>query len=273
MSLYRDVAAEENLLPIWRAQRPGMTAVPACIMRDCSLRAIKDRAIVSPPSLHCSNSIALAWKEAARHLLRCAMWRDVMPTHFLPAWMWSSSRCHHWAPPDTTQLTGCGFSSCYRNDHNWWLCLRKGRLGTSTQSSESNLTSRSSIYLLLEGQGRKKRCCAGWVTHIWLTSIKSIGVYWVYPVGMKVCYIRRLLYKEAAIHTYNTQQKGKKISLHTFCAQQGHSAHGWKTLTKLKWSRKRLVIRVKHKLPLPESQHKSAGHHPMLPATTGVQSK
>jgi len=87
MSLYRDVAAEENLLPIWRAQRPGMTAVPACIMRDCSLRAIKDRAIVSPPPLHCSNSIALAWKEAARHLLRCAMWRDVMPTHFLPAWM------------------------------------------------------------------------------------------------------------------------------------------------------------------------------------------
>ena len=215
MSLYRDVAAKENLLSIWRAQRPGMTAVPACIIRDCSLCATKDRAIVSPPSLHCPNSIALAWKEAARHLLHCATWGDVMPTHFLPAWIWSSSRCHQPAPPDTTQLTGCGFSSCYRNDHNWWSCLRKVRLGTSTQSSEPKLTSSWSIYLLLEGEGRKKRCYTGWVTHIWLTSatVKSIGVYWVYPVGMRVCYIRRL-YKETAILTYNTQQREKNLLTH-----------------------------------------------------------
>lgn len=87
MSLYRDVAAKENLLPIWQAQRPGMTAVPACIMRDHSLCAIEDRVIVLPPSLHCSNSIALEWKETAWHLLHCTTWGDVMPTHFLPAWM------------------------------------------------------------------------------------------------------------------------------------------------------------------------------------------
>lgn len=207
----RDVAAKENLLPIWRGQRPGMTVVPACIIRDCSLCATKDRAIVSPPCLHCPNSIALAWKEAAPHLPCCATWGDVMPTHVLPAWMWSSSRCYHPPPPDTTQPTSCGFSSCYRNDHNWRSCLRKVRLGTSTQSSEPKLTSSFSVYLLLEGQGRQKSCCTGQVIHIWLTSVtvKSVGVFWVYLVGMGVCYVRRL-YKETAIRTYNTQQRGKQ---------------------------------------------------------------
>lgn len=43
------------------------------------------------------------------------------------AGMRSSSRCHHPASPDTTQLTGCGFSSCHRADHNWCSCLRKVR--------------------------------------------------------------------------------------------------------------------------------------------------
>lgn len=109
--------SKENLLPIWRAQRPGMTAVPACIMRDYSLCATKDKAILSPPSLHCPSSVALAWNGAARHLPRCATWGDVVPTRFLPAWMRSSSRCHRLAPPDTIQLTGCGFSRCYKNGH------------------------------------------------------------------------------------------------------------------------------------------------------------
>lgn len=127
----------------------------------------------------------------------------------------ASSRCHHPAPADTTQLTGCGFSRCYRNYHNCWLCLRKVRLGTSTQSSEPKLTSILPIYLLLEEQGGKERCYTGWVTYIWLTSatVKSVGVYWVYPVGMRVCYIRRL-YKETVIHTYNAQQRGKNLLTH-----------------------------------------------------------
>lgn len=207
--------SKENLLPIWQAQRPGMTAVPACIMRDYSLCATKDKAILSPPSLHCPSSIALAWNGAAQHLPRCETWGDVVPTCFLPAWMRSSSRCHRPAPPDTTQLTGCGFSRCYKNDHYWGLRLREERLGTATQVSEPSLTSSLSIYLLLEGQGRKKWCYTGWVTPIWLTSatVKSVGVYWVYPVGMRACYIRRL-YKETVVRTHSTQQTAKNILTH-----------------------------------------------------------
>lgn len=57
-----------------------------------------------------------------------------------------------------------------------------------------------------------------------------------------------------------------------FRTQQGHSTR-LKNTNEAQVQQKSLVIRVKYKLPLPESQHKSVGHDPMLPATMGVQSK
>lgn len=265
--------SKENLLPIWWAQRPGTIAVPARIMRDYSLCATSDKAILSPLSLHCPSSIALARKEAAQHALCSVTWGDVIPTHFLPAWMWSSPRWHRPAPSDTAQLTDCGFSSCYKNDHNWCLCLGKGRLGTPTQSSEPSLTSSLSIYLLLEGWGRKKKCYAGWLTHNWLNSatVKRVGVYWVYLVGMRACYIRRL-YKEMVIRAHNTQHAEKSILTHiwhTIGAQ-----HTWlKSSNEARVQQKKLFWWEQSETLLPESQHKTIGHDSLLPTTMAVWSK
>lgn len=128
--------------------------------------------------------------------------------------------------------------------------------GALTQSSEPKPTPSLSIYSLLEGQRRKKRCYTGdWVTHIWLTSVtvKRVGVSWVYPVGIRVCYIR--LCKDTVRLPYNTPQRGEKNllihALHTTGAQ-----HTWlKNTSEDEVQHKNVVIRVNCKLPLPDSQH------------------
>lgn len=99
------------------------------------------------------------WRLLGISRAECRVEMSCPRTSCLPG-MQSSSRCHHPAPPDTTQLTGCGFSSCYRADHNWWWCLRKVR--RDIDSELWTQTDSQFIYLLTFGGAEKEEKVLHW---------------------------------------------------------------------------------------------------------------
>lgn len=192
--------------------------------------------------------------------------------------------------PHTSCLPGCevvpdGIAQLLLTQHSWLtvvsqaatkmttidVCaLEKGDWGHQLRALNPHwLPVYLFIYFWKGGEGRR----SGWLTHNWLNSatVKRVGVYWVYLVGMRACYIRRL-YKEMVICAHNTQHAEKSILTHiwhTIGAQ-----HTWlKSSNEARVQQKKLFWWEQSETLLPESQHKTIGHDSLLPTTMAVRSK
>ena len=190
--------------------------------------------------------------------------------------------CHKWQGYFITSLSALSQLNCSGKERSCSACSVQcdmGRCHTHTLPAclEHQLTALNPhwlpvylfIYFWKGGEGRR----SGWLTHNWLNSatVKRVGVYWVYLVGMRACYIRRL-YKEMVICAHNTQHAEKSILTHiwhTIGAQ-----HTWlKSSNEARVQQKKLFWWEQSETLLPESQHKTIGHDSLLPTTMAVWSK